>query len=267
MTGAPADARTRPRRRPTPASLGNVYEKRYHETVISVAISADDSFFAAGGAGRKAMVWRVEDGELFASFETRDTITSIAFVGDALLAGTFDKKLHGFSLRISAASEQGGAGERSLFNQELFSESFPGQVTAISCATDSADRGSESALIAVGGTDRNVILYTTRAAATPKEPPEYAAASGGGGGGSGSGGSGSGGGGGGGGFGARGRAPPLPFPLDLPARGQGRLPGGLEVAARIKARLPEIARGCPRLPEVARGCPRYRLRDSFLTYD
>ena len=78
-----------------------------------------------------------EYGELFASFETRDTITSIAFVGDALLAGTFDKRLHGFSLRISAASEQGGAGERSLFNQELFSESFPGQVTAISCATDS----------------------------------------------------------------------------------------------------------------------------------
>ena len=90
ITGAPVDARPRPRRRPTPASLGNVYEKRYHETVISVAISADDTFFAAGGAGRKAMVWRVEDGELFASFETRDTITSIAFVGDALLAATLD---------------------------------------------------------------------------------------------------------------------------------------------------------------------------------
>ena len=70
MTGAPADARTRPRRRPTPASLGNVYEKRYHETVISVAISADDSFIVSCSEDKMLRVWDMATGALKVTLET-----------------------------------------------------------------------------------------------------------------------------------------------------------------------------------------------------
>eukprot|EP00965_Chrysotila_dentata_P000117 4159-Pleurochrysis_carterae.AAC.1 len=70
-----------------------VITKNYQETVISVAVSPDDKYFAAGGGGKRAMVWRIEGGEHVATFPTHDAITSVLFSGRGenmlLFVGTF----------------------------------------------------------------------------------------------------------------------------------------------------------------------------------
>jgi len=148
-----------------------IHEKHYHETVISVAVSPDDAYFAAGGGGKLAVVWRVDNGEQVACFETSDTITSVAFfsasdeherssgggadvrpeglgiggTNDTLLVcGTFDKRIYGFSLNAALMGETAAV--------QLFCHTFPGQVNSL-CAAQA------SSLLGVGGTDRTVHLY------------------------------------------------------------------------------------------------------------
>ena len=104
-------------------------------------------YFAAGGGGKLAVVWRVDNGEQVACFETSDTITSVAFfsasdeherssgggadvrpeglgiggTNDTLLVcGTFDKRIYGFSLNAALMGETAAV--------QLFCHTFPGQV-------------------------------------------------------------------------------------------------------------------------------------------
>ena len=140
--------------------LSSVYSKRYDETVISVAFSPDGAYFAAGGASKLALVWRVDNGELIHSFDASETITSIVFLGQgapmALIAGTFDKCVHAFGMGYSAEEISSRLSSRSSLrgSDRLFTTKFPGQVRSMAAAS--------ARVFVVGGTDRRVNLYHPR---------------------------------------------------------------------------------------------------------
>ena len=111
------------------------------ETVISVAVSGDDSLFAVGSTNKKAIVYTTSNGATVASFTAKSMINSVVFAGvgedTRLLAGTVTGDLHMWHV-ASEASE--------------LEQKFGGDINAMAV-------GAGGTRLAVAGKASHVVVY------------------------------------------------------------------------------------------------------------